>query len=131
MLKPPGHMTLKHSRHLKPIMTFGAAFMLYQINTSKVYLCSLANKAVIGSFRLFPRIILRQSPFSKFQTRIYKIKDCILQLSAVTLSGPVHAGADQFGFVIKLERMGLTYTRDLIYLIQFGSAICTRLDRIE
>ena len=46
-------------------------------------------------------------------------------------SGPVHTGAVPFGFVPKLERIGLVYTRDLIYLIQFGSAICTRLDRIE
>ena len=43
----------------------------------------------------------------------------------------MHTGADQFGFVPKLERKGLAYTLDLIYLIQFGSAIRTRLDRIE
>ena len=45
--------------------------------------------------------------------------------------GPVHMGADSFGSVPKLERIGLAYTRDHIYLIQFGSAISTRLDRIE
>ena len=44
---------------------------------------------------------------------------------------PLHTGADPFGFGPKLERIGLGYTRDLIYLTQFGSAICTRLDRIE
>ena len=43
----------------------------------------------------------------------------------------MHTGADPCGFVPKLERIGLAYTRDLIYLIQFGSAISTRLDRIE
>ena len=47
------------------------------------------------------------------------------------LSGHVHTGADPFGFVPKLERIGLAYTRDPIYLIQFGSAVRTRLDRIE
>ena len=45
--------------------------------------------------------------------------------------GPVDTGADPFGFVPKLERIGLAYTRDLIYLIQFVSAIRTRLDRIK
>ena len=45
--------------------------------------------------------------------------------------GPVHTGADPFGFVPKQERIGLAYTPDLIYLIQFGSAIRTRLDGIE
>ena len=40
-------------------------------------------------------------------------------------------GADPFGFVPKLERIGLAYTRDFIYLIQLGSDIHTPLDWIE
>ena len=40
-------------------------------------------------------------------------------------------GADPFGSVPKLEWIGRNYTRDLIYLIQFRSAIRTRLDRIN
>ena len=43
----------------------------------------------------------------------------------------MHTGADPFGFVPKLERISLVYTRDLIYLIQFGSAIRSRLDGIK
>ena len=45
--------------------------------------------------------------------------------------GPVHTGADPFGSGPKLERIGLACTRDLLYPIQFGSAIRTSLGRIE
>ena len=45
--------------------------------------------------------------------------------------GPVHTRADPFGSVPKLERIGLAYTRDLLYPILFGSAIRTDLGRIE
>ena len=45
--------------------------------------------------------------------------------------GPVHPGADPFGSGPTLERIGLACTRDLLYLIQFGSAIRTSLGRIE
>ena len=40
-------------------------------------------------------------------------------------------GADPFGSVPKLERIGLACARDLLYPIQFGSAIRTSLGRIE
>ena len=40
-------------------------------------------------------------------------------------------GADPFGSVPKLERIGLEYTRDLLYPIQFASAIGTSMGRIE
>ena len=43
----------------------------------------------------------------------------------------MHMGADPFGFVPKLERVGLAYTRDLIYLIQLGPAFRTHLDQIK
>ena len=36
-----------------------------------------------------------------------------------------------FGSVPKLERIDLTYPRNLLYPIQFGSAIRTSLDRIN
>ena len=45
--------------------------------------------------------------------------------------GPVHTRADPFGSGPKLERIGLACTRDLLYPIQFGSAIRTNLGRIE
>ena len=38
---------------------------------------------------------------------------------------------DLFGSDPKLERIGLAYTRDLLYLIQFLSAIYTTLGQIE
>ena len=53
-----------------------------------------------------------------------------LQLNG-SLIRPVYTGVNPYGFVPKLERIGLAYTRDLIYLILFGPAIRTRLDRIE
>ena len=40
-------------------------------------------------------------------------------------------GEDPFGSDSKLERIGPTYTRDLFYPIQFGSAIHTSLGQIE
>ena len=43
----------------------------------------------------------------------------------------VHTGADPCGSGPKLERIGLACTRDLLYPIQFGSAIRTSLGRIE
>ena len=52
-------------------------------------------------------------------------------LNVVCILGPVHTGADPFGSGPKLERIGLVCTRDLLYLIQFGSAIRTSLGRIE
>ena len=45
--------------------------------------------------------------------------------------GPVHTGADPLGSGPKLEWIGLACTRDLLYPIQFGSAIRTSLGRIE
>ena len=41
--------------------------------------------------------------------------------SNFSLLGPMHTGADPFGSVPKLERIGLAYTRGLLYPIQFGS----------
>ena len=51
--------------------------------------------------------------------------------NTLRILGPVHTGADPFGSGPKLERIGLACTRDLLYPIQFGSAIRTSLGQIE
>ena len=43
----------------------------------------------------------------------------------------MHAGADPFGSVPKLERIGFAYILDLLYPIRFASSIRTSLGRIE